>query len=113
MPSKKSGPAFDALLFGAPSRLGVIVATTTAKNNNDTGTPFNNTGDALAGKVVMVQPDAACTLAVGSSSVAAVSTDERLEANEKRIINMPLSSGYVSLRAVTGTVNGQVYELIG
>lgn len=106
------GPALDAALVGTPTRLGVIAATTTSQNNHDTGTPFNNTGDALAGKLLLVQPDVACYIATGStSSVTAATTDVKLEANERVYLNMPRAGKFLACRSVSGSVSLQVYEL--
>jgi hypothetical protein len=107
------GVALEAALFGAPTRLGVVIGTTTSKNNHDTATPFNNTGDALGGKLLVLQPDVACYIAVGSvNTVAAATTDVKLEANERFVLNCGLTHKFVATRSVSGTVNLQVYELI-
>jgi hypothetical protein len=106
-----NGAALDAALFGAPTRLGVIVATTT-KNNHDTASAFNNTGDALAGKLLVIQPDTACYIAVGSlNTQTAVTTSLKLEANERFVLNMGANHKFLACLAVSGTTNLQVYEL--
>lgn len=113
MPSRLAGPQLDVALVGSPSRLGVIIATTTSKNNHDTATPFNNTGDALTGKLLVLQPDVACRIKTGSTNAtAAAATDLLLEANEKFPLSMPSGHGFLAARAEAGTVNMQVYEPI-
>lgn len=84
---------------------GVIVATTTAKNNSDTAAPFTLVG----GSLVEVQPDAACY--VSSKALAAstaATTDRLLAANERFHILLKSDQAYVSVKAVSGTVNCQV-----
>lgn len=113
MAQRNTGPALDAALYGTPTRLGVIIATTTSKNNADTATPFGTTGEYLSGRLLLIQPDVACTIAVGSAStVTAASTDVRIEANERVVLNMRDADRYLACRAaVSGTVNLQVFEL--
>jgi hypothetical protein len=100
-------------LSGTPSYLGVIVATTT-KNNHDTGAPFNDTGDALSGKVIMLQPDAACYMLPGTAATTTVTTANGIlvAAGERVIISMGSSYGWVACLAVSGTSNVKVWELL-
>jgi hypothetical protein len=106
-------------LNGTPRYLGTIVATTT-KNNHDTATPFNNTGDALKGKLLLIQTDAACYInfgttnaitAVSSATTGAVSV--KLNADERVIVRMDPESGYgwIAALAVSGTANIKVWDL--
>ncbi len=99
-------------LNGSPQFLGVIVATTT-KNNHDTAAAFNNTGDALKAKVLLVQPDAACYVLAGTLNTATVTAANgvRLEANEKYVLTMRDSEGWLAGLAVSGTANIRVWEL--
>lgn len=114
MSVRLNGTTLDAALYGSENRLGVVIATTTSQNNNDTATPFNNTGNGLGGKLLLIQPDVACYVATGkTSSVTAATTSKRLEANERHIINMPSDHLFLACRAVaTGTVNLQVHEKV-
>ena len=103
--------AMATRLVGCPTRLGVIICTT-SKNNHDTATPFNNTGNALKGKLLVVQPDAACYInAVTANNGTAATTDLKLDAGEKFYIQMGEDHGWLACIAVSGTVNLQVYEL--
>jgi len=112
MLARLHGPLLDAALVGTPRRLGVIVATTTHANNGTTAVPFNASGDGLAGKLLLIQPDAACYIAVGeTNSAEATTTDVRLEANERVLLNMGKTDKFLATEAVTGTVNLQVYEM--
>lgn len=92
--------------------LGTIVATTT-KNNNDTAVPFNNTGVALKGMVIRVQPDAACYYRVGDVDTVTVTTSngEFLEANEVREFPMGSTQGWIAFVSVSGTTNIKVWRL--
>lgn len=99
-------------LSGTPSYLGVIVATTT-KNNHDTAAAFNNTGDALTGKCLLIQPDAACYVLPGTANSATVTTTNglKLEANSATVIVMTESHGWLACVSVSGTTNLKVWEL--
>lgn len=111
--SRLAGPQLDVVAVGSPQRLGVIIATTTSKNNHDTATPFNNTGDALKGKVVWLVSDVAATFKTGNANtVSAAATDFPLEANTPWLLSMPSTHGWVACRANSGTANIQVYEAV-
>jgi hypothetical protein len=106
----------SSVLNGCPSYLGVIVATTT-KNNHDTAVPFNNTGEALKGKVLLLQSDAAFYLLPGTTNAATVATSGAttgvlVAANERVVMVMGSSYGWVAAVAVSGTANVKVWELI-
>jgi len=92
--------------------LGVIVATTT-KNNHDTATPFSNTGDALKGKLLLVQSDVACYILGGIANTATVTSTNgvRIEANERVPFRMRRDQGWLACLPTTGTANLRVWEL--
>lgn len=110
---------------GRPSFLGVIVATTT-KNNHDTATPFNNTGNALLGKVLILQSDAAFYFNIGTSNavtaaVSATGSSMLIQASERVTITMDDIDpsvdagefyGWIACVAVSGTANVKVWELV-
>ena len=100
-------------LNGTPVLLGTIVATTT-KNNDDTATPFNNTGDALKGKTVVLQSDTACYVKAGTVDTVTVTaaTGLLLEANEKYVLSLGSNYGWIAALAVSGTSNVKVFELV-
>jgi hypothetical protein len=100
-------------VYGSPSYLGTIVATTT-KNNHDTATPFNNTGDALKTKMLMVQPDAECYILAGTTNGATVTTGNGvyLDANEKFFITMKSGQGWLACVSLAGTTNLKVWEMV-
>lgn len=107
---------FDAS-NGTPVFLGVIIATTT-KNNHDTATPFNNTGDALKGKLLLLQPDTACWVKFGTANTVTASSTATagsiyLAARERVIVGMAggLGYGWIACVAVSGTTNLLVHEL--
>lgn len=97
---------------GTHTFLGTIIATTT-KNNNDTATPFNNSGEALKGKVLLLQPDAACYILPGTLSTTTVTTTNGLKvgADQTYVIIMGAGYGFLACLAVTGTANLKVWEL--
>lgn len=100
-------------LNGTPNYLGVIVATTT-KNNHDTAVPFNDTGEALKGKVLLIQPDAVCYIYVGTVNTATATTTNGIKvgADERVIIAMGSSYGWLACVSSTGTTNCRVWELL-
>jgi hypothetical protein len=84
---------------------GVIVATTTAKNNSDTAVPFT----LAPGALLQIQPDAACYIEAQSLAAGtAATTDTLVSANERVILQLDSTQAYVSVKAVSGTVNCQV-----
>lgn len=116
MPSRLAGShAIDAL-YGNPVHLGTIVATTT-KNNHDTSTVFNDTGDALKGKMLLLQSDAAfyvragtvntITVTAGTATTAGV----KVEAGEKYILSLGRDQGWIACLSASGTATVQVFEM--
>lgn len=98
--------------YGSPTFLGVIVATTT-KNNADTAAPFNSTGRALKGMVLLVQPDVACYVIPGTVNTVTVTASNgvKLEANQLHLITMLNDEGWLAALPVSGTCNLKVWEL--
>ena len=94
-------------LNGSPRYVGVIAATTTSKNNNDTGVPFLNTGDGLSATVLELQPDVACHVVANNTAALAVATtnDTKLEAGEKYVMVTTKDQKFLGCRSVTGSVN--------
>ena len=72
-------------LSGSPRYLGVIDFTGTSKTNHEATTPFNNTGNALLGKVLLLQPSQACYILGVSANDGTVSATNGvyLFANER------------------------------
>ncbi len=119
-----SVPTLDQRLNGSPQFLGVITTVTTgSQNNHGTATPFNNTGHGLAGKVLMVQPDIACYIKLGTTNAiaavaSATSSSVALTAGE-RVILRPLPALQQGANADEGwlavigaaAVNLKVWEL--
>jgi hypothetical protein len=101
------------LLSGTPVYKGTIVATTT-KNNHDTAAPFLNTGEALTGKVLLIQSDAAAYILPGTTNAATVTTANGvlLGAYDRVVIAMGQSYGWLAGLSVSGTANIKVWELI-
>lgn len=105
-----------AMAMGAPVFLGVVAYTASSVNNHDTGAPFNDTGDALKGKVLLIQVSTACSVYFGSSNAAAATTANGiyLNPNERAIVYMSPSSGWGWIAAIRDTASGnlRVWELI-
>src|SRR3990167_5807662 len=109
-------------LSGRPVLLGTITATTT-KNNHTTAVPFNNTGNALLGKTLLIQPDSACYIGCGLTNAGTVTTANgvKLAADERVILTMDdIDSsvaagefyGWFASVAVSGTTVLKVWELL-
>lgn len=102
-------------LNGTPVKLGHIIATTTI-NNHDTATPFNNTGDALEGKVLLLEASAACNVNCAGTTNAVTASATRtnaaygfaMAADERVIVTM--AEGYKWI-AVVGAATVVVWEL--
>lgn len=111
MASPLSLAGISAASIGAPSFLGVIVATTT-KNNADTATPFNATGEALKDKVLLIQPDAICYIYVGAANTQTATTANgiKLAADQSVTIHMG-NNGYLACVSASGTTNCRVWSL--
>ncbi len=102
-------------LNGSPTFLGVITATTT-QNNHDTAVPFNDTSNALMGKVLLLQADSACYIYVGTTNaVTAIGTATGnglfLNSGERLILTMGESQGWVACVPYDETTNLKVWEL--
>lgn len=103
-----------SILNGMPIFLGVIDATTTSKTNHEATTPFNNTGEALKGKTLLIQVSAECYIGVTSTSTGTVTTANgvKLAADERVIIMMGQSRGFLAAIHATATANVRVWELV-
>lgn len=117
MPVRIGNNELLTILNGVPTSLGVIIATTT-KNNHDTATPFNNTGDALCGKVLMVQSDVDCYIQVGTANTvtataSATSASIKLKADERIVFVMGSTQGWIAaIPSTAATANVKVWELL-
>lgn len=98
-----------SLTNGVPVFLGVIVATTTI-NNHDTVVPFSNTGQALTGKVLLLQPSAACHVGFGTTNAVTVTTANgvKLAADQLVTVAMGSDDGWI---ACVGSASLRVWEL--
>lgn len=99
-------------LYGDPVLLGTIAATTT-KNNNDTAVPFSNTGNGLAGKVLLLQADAACYVITGTANTvtSSATTGVYLAALDPRIIVPKSLNGWLACFPLGASVNLRVFEM--
>lgn len=114
MPAPLSGQFLDQSMYGDPVLLGTIVATTT-KNNSDTAVAFNATGEALKGKLLVLQPDADCYVRQVDTAAGTVTTANgiKLAADQLFYMGMRSTKGFIACVAVSGTANLRVFELNG
>ena len=113
MPARVTGEILYAALSGSPSFLGVIAASTT-KNNHDTATPFNNTGEALNGKILLIQADATCFFLPGITNATTVTEANgvRISQYERVILTMTRYQGWLAAMGEgSGAVNLRLWEL--
>lgn len=113
MPVAMSGSHLAAAVLYMPTTLlGTIVATTT-KNNHDTASAFNNTGEALKGLTLLIQPDAACYMrsVTTNSGTATTSNGMYVDANERLVCTMGGSAGWLAVVSASGTCNVKVWLL--
>lgn len=111
---------------GRPSFLGVLVATTSVTNHT-TAAPFNNTGNALLEKVLILQPDTQCYVKIvsannGVATTGATSDSMLIQPFERVIITMDDLDraqsasgeffGWIACVASAGTTNLKVWELV-
>ena len=114
MPAPIRDPHLNQALYGDAVLLGTIVATTT-KDNGDTSVPFNNTGEQLKGKLLLIQSDVAVYIKQNSTASAGVTAANGVKvlADEKFFVNMRSNKGYLSVLPVSGTANVKVFEQNG
>ena len=98
---------------GWPSYLGTITSTGTSVNNHSTSSAFNNTGDALKGRMLQCQADAACYMLPGTTNAAAVTSANGvlIPANGTYVVTMGENDGWLAVISVSGTANVKVWEL--
>lgn len=92
--------------------LGVITATTTAKNNTNTAVPFT----LAQGERILIQPDVACYVGFVATTTGAVTsgaTGTGLQVEAGQTLELPVGNRLRYLSAVTaaGTVNLKVFRL--
>lgn len=98
---------------GSPQYLGVIAANTTTTNHT-TAVPFQNTGDGLAGKMLLIQPDAACYLrgVVTNNGTVTTANGVYIGTNERVIITLKSDEGWLAVLGDGAAVNARVWELV-
>lgn len=115
MPAPLIDPQLSQAVRGEPVLLGTIVVNANAKSNSDTAAPFNATGDALCGKTLLIQPDAACfikQLATAGGTAASAANGLKLAADEKYVMCMRRDKGFLSVFGAAAA-NVKVFELNG
>lgn len=105
MPKQARGFDVNALtlaLNGRPTYSQTVTATTTTRNS----TAF------VGGTLLLIQPDTACYVRVGDSSVEATTANGlRLEAQEKFKLTLGEADTHVAVLAVTGTSVAKFFTL--
>lgn len=103
-----------ATTSGTPVFLGVIAFGAASLNNHSTAAPFNNTGDGLEGKFILLQATQDVYILPGTTNAAAVTTANGvlISAGERVIIGM--RQGYKWLAAIRSSADGnlRVWELL-
>jgi hypothetical protein len=108
MTARASTPVQEALVRnGAPTYLGSIVVSGSSLTNATTASPFNNTGEALSGKYLVLVASAAVQFRFGTAPTA-VATDFDIAANGTWEGWAPEETG--TLLAILGTATVDVYE---
>ncbi len=103
-----------AVTDGTPVFLGVIAYTGSSVNNHTTGTAFNNTTDALKGKTLLIQASTVCYILPGTANDAAATTANgvKLAVDERVILRMGQSYGWLAAIRDTASGNLRVWELV-
>jgi hypothetical protein len=108
----------ETLLYGSPVYLGVVDCTNVSKTNHQATTPFNNTGNALCGKPLLIQPSAELFLLPVATNTGAVTTATGVDltAKERVVILMTSKTGsdntcWLACILSSGTGNLSVWEL--
>lgn len=99
---------------GTPVFLGVIAYTGSSVNNHTTGAAFNNTGNALKGKALLIQASTVCYVTFGTANDAAATTAAgvKLAADEKAIVTMHSDYGWIAAIRDSASGNLRVWELL-
>ncbi|SRR5258706_5312386 len=108
---------------GSPRYLGVIDFTNVSKTNHQATTPFNNTGTALAGKILLLQPAQDVYILPVTTNAGTVSSTNGvlIMANERVILTVDdldvtdiAGEFYGWLAAIRSTTSGnlRVWELV-
>lgn len=119
MPAALSGDHLIGALNGYPLYLGTVDATTTSKTNHEATTPFNDTGEALKGKVLLIvnagtvdiriHPMALNNGVVSNSRGAGFGVP--VGAGERVTVRMGTSYGFMAVIATSSTANVDIWEL--
>jgi hypothetical protein len=101
-------------LNGTPVYLGTIDVTITSKTNSQAATAFSTAEDALEGKVLLIQCDAATFIGPAKTSSGTVTTANgvKLTTDERVIITMAQGYHYLAAIVSAGTANCKFWELV-
>lgn len=104
---------------GHPVYLGTIDATTTSKTNHQATTPFNNTGGALCGKLLLIQNAGSVAVRLHAvTTTTGTTTNTRgtgfgpeIQSKERVIVFMDDTRCYMAGIALSSTANIDFWEL--
>lgn len=121
MPAAVYGAHLQNALNGYPVYLGTVDATTTSKTNHEATTAFNNTGEALTGKVLLIYNAGSVDIRVHPVATNTGTTTNTRGArfgvpigpNERVIITMGRLYPWLAVIATSSTANVDVWELTG
>ncbi len=104
----------STILSGTPKYLGVIDFTGTSKTNHQATSVFNNTGAALTGKTLLLQCSAAVHIlpVTTNDGTVTTATGVKLAADERVIISMGSTYGWLAAIQTSGAGNLSFWELI-
>lgn len=105
-----------ALTSGSPVYLGTITSAGSTTNNHTTTTTaaFYNSDPTLGARVLLLQPSAAGYILSGTTNAAAVTAVNgvKLAADERVIICMGASHGWLAFLPSSGAATLKVWELV-
>lgn len=120
MPAPLTGDALSNALNGYPLYLGTVDATTTSKTNAQATTAFAASGDALAGKVLMIQnagtvsirlhPVATSTGTVSNTRGAGFGPE--IQPGERIDVTMGRTYSFLAIIATSGAANVDFWEMM-
>jgi hypothetical protein len=120
MPAPLRGDALSDALNGYPVYLGTVDATTTSKTNAQASSAFANSGDALRGKVLMIQNAGSVSIRIHpvSSSTGTVANARgtgfgpEIQPGERVYIRMGETYPYLAVIATSSTASVDFWEMI-
>lgn len=95
--------------LGTPTLLGTIDFTAASKTNASATTPFNNTGDGLAGKCLLLQPTQPVYIVPGTSSATTASSTTAVLIKADERVCFCMHTNYSHLAAIAYSTGGNLF----